>query len=49
VNFSAINMRSGMEKDERARIYGQVKECTRFDLTFCCLQKVRGRGVWEVN
>ena len=43
-SFGTINIRSGKEKDEGAKIYAVVKEAARAGLTFCCLQEVRWRN-----
>ena len=44
-SFGTINIRSGTEKDDGAKIYAIAKELVRYDLAFCCLQEVRWRGV----
>ena len=42
--FGTINIRTGKEKDEGAKIYAVAKEIARAGLTFCCLQEVRYRN-----
>ena len=39
-----INIRSGKEKEEGAKIYRVAKEANRAGLLFCCLQEVRYRN-----
>ena len=39
-----INIRSGKEKDEGAKIYCVAKEVSNLGLSFCCLQEVRYRN-----
>ena len=41
--FGTLNVRSGKEKLEGARIYAITKEVERANLSFCCLQEVRHR------
>ena len=41
--FGTLNVRSGKEKLEGARIYAIAKEVERANLSFCCLQEVRHR------
>ena len=43
-SFGTINIRSGKEKEEGAKIYAVAKEVNRAGLLFCCLQEVRYRG-----
>lgn len=43
-SFGTVNIRSGKEKEEGAKIYGITKEINRAGLTFCCLQEVRYRN-----
>ena len=38
-----MNIRTGGEKDEGAKMYAVAKEVARFNLLFCCLQEVRWR------
>ena len=40
-NFATLNIRSGTEKDEGAKIYSIAKEVAKSQLAFCCLQEVR--------
>jgi hypothetical protein len=42
--FGTINIRSGKEKFEGAKIYAITKEVAKTNLDFCCLQEVRYRG-----
>ena len=42
--LGSLNIRSGKEKLEGARIYGITKEISRENLTFCCLQEVKYRN-----
>ena len=42
--FGTINIRSGKEKDEGAKIYSITKEISKLDLSFCCLQEVKYRN-----
>ena len=44
-NFATINIRSGTEKDEGAKMYAISKELVKYDIAFCCLQEVRWRDV----
>lgn len=44
-NFATLNIRSGTEKDEGAKIYSIAKEVAKSQLAFCCLQEVRWRDV----
>ena len=39
--FGTINIRSGKEKDEGAKIYSVAKEVAKAKLSFCCLQEVK--------
>ena len=41
--FGTLNVRSGKEKLEGARMYMITKEVARAKLSFCCLQEVRHR------
>ena len=43
-SFGTINIRSGKEKEEEAKIYAVVKEVNRAGLLFCCLQEVKYRN-----
>ena len=43
-SFGTVNIRTGKEKDEGAKIYAVAKEIARAGLTFCCLQEVRYRN-----
>ena len=43
--FGTINIRSGKEKDEGAKIYAVAKEVARAGLMFCCLQEVKYRNM----
>ena len=43
-SFGTINIRSGKEKEEGAKIYTVAKEANRAGLLFCCLQEVRYRN-----
>ena len=43
--FGTINIRSGKEKEEGAKIYAVTKEMNRAGLLFCCMQEVRYRNV----
>ena len=40
-SFGTINIRSGKEKSEGAKIYMVAKEAAAAGLTFCCLQEVK--------
>ena len=42
--FGTLNVRSGKEKLEGARMYAITKEVGRANLSFCCLQEVRHRN-----
>ena len=42
--LSSLNIRSGKEKLEGARIYGIAKEIARENITICCLQEVKYRN-----
>ena len=42
--FGSINLRSGKEKDEGAKMYMVAKEVARANLAFCCLQEVKYRN-----
>ena len=42
--FGTLNIRSGKEKLEGARMYEITKEVARANLTFCILQEVRHRN-----
>ena len=39
--FGKVNIRSGKEKDEGAKIYSVTKEAAQAGLSFCCLQEVK--------
>ena len=43
-SFGTINIRSGKERDEGAKLYTITKEIAKADLSFCCLQEVKYRG-----
>ena len=43
--FGTINIRSGKEKDEGSKIYCIAKQVAKLNLTFCCLQEVKYRGI----
>ena len=43
-DFGTLNIRSGKEKLEGARMYMIAKETARAILSFCCLQEVRHRN-----
>ena len=43
-SFGTINIRSGKEKDEGAKIYSLTKEIAKAGLSFCCLQEVKYRN-----
>ena len=43
-SFGTINIRSGKEKDEGAKIYMIAKEIDKIGLSFCCLQEVKYRN-----
>ena len=42
--FGTINIRSGKEKDEGAKIYSVTKEVAKAGLALCCLQEVKYRN-----
>ena len=42
--FGTINIRSGKEKDEGAKIYSVTKEVEKAGLSLCCLQEVKYRN-----
>ena len=42
--FGTINIRTGDEKSEGAKMYMVANEIDKAGLTFCCLQEVRHRG-----
>ena len=44
-NFGTINIRTGGEKSEGAKMYAVTKEIAKANLLFCCLQEVRWRGI----
>ena len=44
-SFGTVNIRTGGEKDEGAKIYAVAKEISRANLQFCCLQEVRWRNI----
>ena len=39
-----INIRSGKEKDEGAKIYSIAKQISKMDLSFCCIQEMKYRN-----
>ena len=43
-SFGTINIRSGKEKDEGAKVYAVAKEIARAGLSFCSLQEVKYRN-----
>ena len=43
-SFGTVNIRSGKEKEEGAKIYAVAKEVNRAGLLFCCLQEVKYRN-----
>ena len=43
-SFGTVNIRSGKEKEEGAKIYAVAKEINRAGVVFCCLQEVRYRN-----
>jgi exonuclease III len=43
-SFGTINIRSGKEKEEGAKLYAIATEVNRAGLLFCCLQEVRYRN-----
>jgi exonuclease III len=51
--FGTLNIRSGKEKLEGARIYQITKQIAQENLTFCCLQEVKyrnsGKKIIELN
>ena len=42
--FGTVNIRSGKEKDEGAKIYTVVEAINKTKLSFCCLQEVKYRN-----
>ena len=42
--FGTINIRSGKERDEGAKIYSICKEISKAGLSICCLQEVKYRN-----
>ena len=42
--FGSVNIRSGKEKDECAKLYAVAKEISSANLAFCCLQEVKYRN-----
>ena len=42
--LGCINIRSGKEKSEGAKMYAVAKEIDRLGITVCCLQEVRYRN-----
>ena len=42
--YGTLNIRSGKEKQEGAKMYSVTKEISKLGLSFCCLQEVRYRG-----
>ena len=43
--FGTINIRSGKERDEGAKIYSICKEIAKAGLSICCLQEVKYRNI----
>ena len=43
-SFGTVNIRSGKEKEDGAKIYAIAKEVNRAGLSFCCMQEVRYRN-----
>jgi len=44
-SFGTINIRSGAEKNDGAKIYSIAKVLAKASMAFCCLQEVRWRNV----
>ena len=42
--FGTVNIRSGKEKDEGAKIYAIAKQAAKLKLSICCLQEVKYRN-----
>ena len=42
--FGTVNIRSGKEKDEGAKIYSIAKTINNAKLNFCCIQEVKYRN-----
>ena len=42
--FGTVNIRSGKEKDEGAKIYAIAKQIAKLELSFCCIQEVKYRN-----
>jgi len=42
--FGTVNIRSGKEKDEGAKIYAIAKQAAQLKLSICCLQEVKYRN-----
>ena len=42
--FGTVNIRSGKQKDEGAKIYSIAKTINNTKLTFCCIQEVKYRN-----
>ena len=42
--FGTINIRSGKQKDEGAKIYSITKQVAKLNLSFCCLQELKYRN-----
>ena len=45
--LGSLNIRSGKEKLEGARIYSIAKEIARENITICCLQELKYRNARE--
>ena len=43
-SFGSVNIRSGKQKDEGAKIYSIVKAISKAKSVFCCLQEVKYRN-----
>ena len=43
-SFGTVNIRSGKERDEGAKIYTVVEAINEAKLSFCCLQEVKYRN-----
>ena len=39
--FGTVNIRSGKEKDEGAKVYAIAKQIAKLELSFCCIQEVK--------
>jgi len=42
--FGTVNIRSGKQKDEGAKIYSIAKTINNTKLSFCCIQEVKYRN-----